>query len=72
MMVPRVCQTETEIDNKLEVNMKKKIINSKREANNVLWSNDSPYKQKVVKSKKCYKRKEKFKKGLDGPFALFA
>ena len=50
---------------------KKAVFSSKREANNVLWGNDSPYRQKIVKNKKRYKRKEKHtKKGLDGPFAL--
>ena len=48
---------------------KKQVFSSKREANNVLWGNDSPYRQKVVKNKKRYKRKEKhIQKGLDGPF----
>ena len=48
------------------------MFKSKREANRALWSNDSPFKAKVVPNKKKrYKRKEKHvKKGLDGPFSL--
>ena len=44
---------------------KQNLIISKRDANNILWGNDSPFKQKVVQDKKRYKRKAKFKKALD-------
>jgi hypothetical protein len=39
------------------------MFKSKHQANQALWSNNSPFKQKVVQNKKRYKRKEKFQKG---------
>ena len=42
---------------------KKEVFSSKREANRALWSNDTPFKPKVIETKKRYKRKEKFQKG---------
>ena len=67
---------QTEIETVKEVIMSKKneVFASKREANRALWSNDSPFKAKVIPDKrKIYKRKDRYnKKGLDGPFALSA
>ena len=49
----------------------KEVLSSKREANRVLWDNDSPFKQKIVPDKnKQYSRKEKHKKDYKGPFSL--
>lgn len=57
----------------MEINMKDKtIFVSKRDANKALWGNDSPYRMKVVKSKKVYNRKAKHnKKGRNDPFDVF-
>ena len=42
--------------------MKKiEILAGKNNANKLLWDNDSPFKQKIVESKKIYKRKAKYK-----------
>jgi len=50
---------------------KNEVFVSKREANRALWDNDSPFKQKIVPEKrKRYKRREKFVKGSQEPFAL--
>ena len=50
------------------------MFKTKREANRVLWDNNSPFKQKVVKNKKRYKRKDKFQKGKGdlGPYRVTA
>ena len=41
---------------------KTEILAGKSTANKLLWDNNSPFKQKIVESKKRYKRKDKHSK----------
>ena len=49
---------------------KNEVFSSKREAHKALWSNDTPFKPKIVESKKRYRRKDKHVKKDLGPFSL--